>query len=308
MRSGVAEELQAQGKVCCRVQLQVVLARASSHVSSRMVRCRGGKTLCGVLFRVLPLCAALCSPTPAPAGVGGGSCVGRPATASSASLVCLRGGTSPSKHGASGQAPDGDRGSRRSAQRRHVARDSKDAGEPRRYNLRHRHQCSVPPPSPSGSGRPLRSAVSPPERRVPGAGGCFPSLTSLQLPLLCCAVLRCVRIQGGSCGMDARQLTSSGRRRIGRARGGGVKARSSAVSRRRSLCLLSAPRPWLSVHAPLPCPSFFPQPRLSERECKREGEGEEKRVGRAVGREGHCSPGGRVKKDMLCQLLSFHER
>ena len=127
-----------------------------------MARCRGGRPLCGVLFRVLALCAALCSPTPAPASVGGGGRGGRPATVPSASLVCLRGGTSLSdSHGASGQPPDRDRDSRRT--REHAGRGSKDAGEPRRYNLRHRHQR--PSLSPSGSGRLLRPAVSPRTRR-----------------------------------------------------------------------------------------------------------------------------------------------
>ena len=172
-------------------------------MSRRMARCRGGRPLCGVLFRVLALCAALCSPTPAPASVGGGGRGGRPATVPSASLVFLRGGTSStSDHEASGQPPDRDRGGRRSAQREHAGGGSKDAGEPRRYNLRHR---SVPPPSPSGSGRPLRPAVSPRTRhstaaagrdaKVRGGAECQAlrdsTLTSLRDPFLCCAVLCC---------------------------------------------------------------------------------------------------------------------
>jgi len=264
-------------------------------VSRRMARCRGGRPLCGVLFRVLALCAALCSPTPAPASVGGGGRGGRPATVPSASLVFLRGGTSStSDHEASGQPPDRDRGGRRSAQREHAGGGSKDAGEPRRYNLRHRLQSSVPPPSPSGSGRPLRPAVSPRTRhstaaagrdaKVRGGAECQAlrdsTLTSLLDPLLCCAVLCCVRMQGGCCGMDTWRLTSSGRRRIGRAGGGGVKAPSSPVSLSRNVCLLSAPRPQLCVHAPLTCPSFIPEPRLSERERGRESEREKSRVGR----------------------------
>jgi len=115
-------------------------------------RCWGGRRSRGVLF--VSLFASLCAPTPvpAPAGVGAGRIRilikedgGRPAPASSARLLSLRGGTSRSEHGAGG----GSRASAGRAQREQAGREGEQSpGEPRRYNLRDRQQFRAPPPSP----------------------------------------------------------------------------------------------------------------------------------------------------------------